>query len=102
MTATLTIPATAQALTVETHEDGTATISDRTEDQLQNHSFNEYGTPLWTGTAALAGPALADLGFKDLHGVNASTGPRTITEARAYYRGACLDEVRALLADDDA
>ncbi|MDK7330255.1 hypothetical protein QP516_10780 [Micrococcus luteus] len=98
MTATLTIPATAQALTVETHQDGTATLSDRTQDQLENGSFNEYGTTLWTGDAALAALALSDLGFKDLHGVNAPTGPSTITEARAYYRGTCLDQVRDLLA----
>lgn len=102
MTAMLTIPTTALALTVEPHDDETVTISDRTADQLENQSFNDYGTALWTGPAADAALALADLGFKDLHGVSAYVSPNTIGHARAYYRGACLDEVRALLSTDAA
>ena len=97
MTFLLTIPATAQALTVERHNDGTTTIYDRTTDQVQNHSYNDLGTPIWNGPNHDADLVLRDLGFKDLHDANTFTGPVTITEVRAYYRGAALDEVAQTL-----
>lgn len=97
----LTIPTNALALTVEHNHDGTTSLYDRTEDQIDNESVNEVGTHLWTGPTHMATEALNGLGFKDLHDMSFLSG-HTVDHARAFYRGHLLDAVRETLLAEAA